>query len=236
MAKDISELLGRFNFEINERALFLEAMTHKSYSAENNLKYDNQRLEFLGDAVLQILLTEYLYLRYPEEQEGQLTKMRSALVRQEAFAKLAKDMHLDEFMRMGRGELRNNGQSRKSTLCDAFEALAGAIYLNAGLAEVSEVVMPMLREGFPDPKELLSDLNPKGMLQEYTQKHCNSERPEYRIDSKKGPDHDCEYTISVLLNGKLVGTGKGKSRKSAEVNAAVDAINYLQQKQEEPSE
>ena len=236
MSKDISELLSRFNFEIKDRSLFVEAMTHKSYSAENNLKYDNQRLEFLGDAVLQILLTEYLYLRYPEEQEGQLTKMRSALVRQEAFAKLAKDMHLDEFIRMGRGELQNNGQSRKSTLCDAFEALAGAIYLNAGLEQVSGVVMPMLREGFPDPKELLFDLNPKGMLQEYTQKNCNSERPEYRIDSKDGPDHDCEYTISVLLNGSVLGSGKGKSRKSAEVNAAMDAMNYLKNKEEDLSE
>ncbi len=227
MSKDISELLNRFDFKIKSKKLFLEAMTHKSYSAENALKYDNQRLEFLGDAVLQIILTEYLYSRYPDEQEGRLTKMRSALARQESFAKFAKEMHLDEFVRMGKGELLNDGQSRASTLCDAFEALAGAIYLDGSLDCVLGVVLPMLKELFPEPRDLLVDLNPKGMLQEYTQQYCKAERPEYRIDSKEGPDHDCEYSISVLVKGKIVGHGKGKSRKSAEMDAAANAMNAL---------
>ena len=227
MSKDISELLNILGFEIKNRQLFLEAMTHKSYAAENALNYDNQRLEFLGDAVMQIILTEYLYSKYPEEQEGKLTKMRSALARQEAFAKLAKKMRLDEFVRMGKGELSNDGQNRASTLCDAFEALAGAIYLDGGLEPVVDVFMPMLKESFPEPQELLLDLNPKGMLQEYTQKHCKPERPEYLIDNKDGPDHDCEYSISVLLKGKVIGHGKGKSRKTAEMNAAANAIDAL---------
>ena len=227
MSKDISELLKELNIEVNDRKLLLEALTHKSYSAEHSLKYDNQRLEFLGDAVLQIILTEYLYLRYPEEQEGRLTKMRSALVRREAFAKLAEKMHLSEFIRMGKGEISNKGHERNSTLCDAFEALAGAIYLDAGLERVSFVVMPMLKTLFPEPRELLLDLNPKGMLQEYTQKHCNSERPEYVIESREGPDHDCEYSISVSVNGKIIAYGKGKSRKAAEMNAAANAMKVM---------
>ena len=229
MPRDISELLKIYNFEVNNKKLLLEAMTHKSYSAEHNIDYDNQRLEFLGDAVLQIILTEYLYSRYPGEQEGKLTKMRSALARQAAFAKLAEKMELSEYMRMGKGELRSNGHQRTSTLCDAFEALAGAIYLDGGLELVSRIVMPMLQDVFPEPSALLIDLNPKGMLQEYTQKYCKSERPEYIIDSKVGPDHDCKYFISVLVKGKVIGKGTGKSRKSAEMNAAANAMRALRE-------
>ena len=130
---------------------------------------------------------------------------------------------------MGKGELQNNGQKRTSTLCDAFEALAGAIYLDSGLKVISRIILPMLEETFPDPKALLSDLNPKGMLQEYTQKYSKSDRPEYIIDSKEGPDHDCEYSISVAVKGKIIGRGKGKSRKAAEMDAAANAIAALKE-------
>ncbi len=227
MSKDFSELLRFLNIDFRNKKLIVEAMTHKSYSAENDLSYNNQRLEFLGDAVLQIIITEYLYTRYPQEQEGKLTKMRSALARQAAFAKLAKKMDLGVYIRMGKGEIINGGQERISTLCDAFESLAGAIYLEGGLEPVALIVMPMLQEVFPDPNELLVDINPKGMLQEYTQKHCKSERPEYMIEKKEGPDHDCDYWISVSVKGKVIGRGSGKSRKSAEMNAASNAINAL---------
>ena len=227
MPKDISELLDILNFGNENKILLVEAMTHKSYSAEHNLNYDNQRLEFLGDAVLQILITEYLYTRYTDEQEGKLTKMRSALARQAAFAKLARKLNISEYIRMGKGEMKSVGNERVSTLCDAFEALAGAIYLDGGLEPVAELIMPMLKEVFPDPSELLADLNPKGMLQEYTQKHCSSERPEYHIESKNGPDHDCEYVITVSVRGRVIGKGKGKSRKSAEMAAAANALTAL---------
>ena len=152
MPKDISELLKKLDFHKENKNLLIEAMTHKSYSAEHNLDYDNQRLEFLGDAVLQILITEYLYSRYTDEQEGKLTKMRSALARQAAFAKLARKLHISDYIRMGKGEMKNRGNERVSTLCDAFEALAGAIYLDGGLEPVAKLIMPMLKEVFPDPK------------------------------------------------------------------------------------
>ena len=228
MPKDLNELLKNFNFEIIDKKLITAAMTHKSYAAEHNLDYDNQRLEFLGDAVLQIIITEYLYVKYPDEQEGRLTKMRSALARREAFATLAKEMKLDDYIRMGKGEIQSGGMTRDSTLCDAFEAMAGAIYLDLGIAPVAEILIPILQKKFPDPLGLLGDLNPKGMLQEYTQKHYDSEKPEYIIVNKIGPDHDCEYSITVSIKGEIVGKGKGKSRKSAEMDAATDAIEKLQ--------
>jgi ribonuclease-3 len=229
MSKDLSKLLKFLGLDIGNKRLIVEAMTHKSYSSENDLDFDNQRLEFLGDAVLQIVITEYLYTRYPQEQEGKLTKMRSALARQAAFAELAKKMELGEYIMMGKGEIRNGGKDRISTLCDAFEALAGAVYLDAGLDPVTQIVMPMLQDSFPDPSELLIDLNPKGMLQEYTQKHCKSERPEYIIENKEGPDHECEYSIAVAVKGKVIGRGKGKSRKSAEMNSATNALSELKE-------
>lgn len=227
MQKTLKELSVQINFDFTNEKLLAEAMTHKSYSVENSLNYDNQRLEFLGDAVLQILITEYLYVRYPEEQEGKLTKMRSVLARQEAFANLANKLQLQDYIRMGRGELKNEGTTRNSTLCDAFEALAGAIYLDGGLPPLADFVMPLLKETYPEPMELLNKINPKGMLQEYTQQHCKSETPEYIIENKEGPDHDCTYTIAVSIKGKIIGRGTGKSRKNSEMNAAANAIEAL---------
>jgi ribonuclease III len=227
MQKTLKELANQINIDFKNEKLLAEAMTHKSYSVENSLNYDNQRLEFLGDAVLQILITEYLYVRYIEEQEGKLTKMRSVLARQEALATLARKLELQDYIRMGRGEIKNNGTTRDSTLCDAFEALAGAIYLDAGLSPVANLLMPMLKETFPEPIELLDDINPKGILQEYTQQHCKSETPEYIIENKDGPDHDCTYSVAVLIKGKIIGRGSGKSRKSSEMSAAANAIEAL---------
>lgn len=228
MQKEVSLLNKSIKYSFKDQQLLAEAMTHKSYSVENNLDYDNQRLEFLGDAVLQIIITEYLYARYPDEQEGKLTKMRSALARQEAFAKLAEKMNLQDYIRMGRGELKIGGTSRNSTLCDAFEALAGAMYLDySGLQPVEKMVMPLLQEVYPEPINLLANINPKGVLQEYTQQYCKSETPEYIVEKKDGPDHDCMYTVAVSIKGKVIGRGNGKSRKSSEMNAAANALKAL---------
>jgi ribonuclease-3 len=153
--------------------------------------------------------------------------MRSALARQSSFAKLALALDLDEYVRMGKGEVASGGRRRVSTLCDVFEALVGAVYLAGGLPPVVDLVMPLLKKEFEDPAALLDDLNPKGMLQEYTQKYCKAERPEYIVAHKKGPDHDCEYEIEVAVKGKVIGTGVGKSRKSAEMIAASNALKAL---------
>ena len=227
MQKDILLLSKDINYDFHNKKLLEEAMTHKSYAAESSLLYDNQRLEFLGDAVLQIIITEYLYIRYPQEQEGKLTKMRSALARQGAFANLAKYLNLHEYIRMGKGEIKAGGTMRDSTLCDAFEALAGAVYLDNGLESVVNMMMPILKKVYPEPIDLLFNMNPKGALQEYTQQHSKTDIPEYIIEDKEGPDHDCIYNVSVSIRGKIIGHGTGKSRKSSEMNAAENALKAL---------
>lgn len=229
MHRDTSELMEHIGIEQEHSHVILEALTHKSYSTEHDLPYDNQRFEFLGDAVMQIILTEYLFTRYPAEQEGKLTKMRSALAKQSSFARLANALNLQEYVRMGKGEVAAGGRQRVSTLCDVFEALVGAVYMASGLSPVVDIVMPLLKKEFEDPAALLDDLNPKGMLQEYTQKYCKSERPEYIIARKKGPDHDCEYEIEVAVKEKIIGRGDGKSRKSAEMTAASNALKALKE-------
>ena len=234
MQKDLAILSNQINYDFQNKELLREAMTHKSYAVEFHTGYNNQRLEFLGDAVLQIIITEYLFSRYPDEQEGKLTKMRSVLARQEAFATLAKKLDLHLFIRMGKGEIKNSGASRNSTLCDAFEALAGALYLDGGLAPVVDLFLPLLKDVYPEPINLLTNINPKGILQEYTQQYCKSETPEYVVEKKEGPDHDCSYTITVSVKGKIIGRGTGKSRKSSEMAAAANAIEVLKSVYKEP--
>jgi ribonuclease-3 len=229
METDVAKLLDELGVETKDRGVFQEAFTHKSYSCERGLDYDNQRLEFLGDAVLQIAITEYLYERYPEEKEGRLTKMRSAIARQSSLAELARELDLGAYVRLGRGERANGGADRVSTLCDVFEAFIGALYLNRGLTQVEKILLPLFRHRFPKPDALIEDMNPKGMLQELTQCHYPSERPEYVVESKEGPDHDCVYSVTVLICGKTVGRGSGKSRKSAEMSAAAAAIEELKE-------
>ena len=131
MEKSLRLLCEAISYKFNDIDLLKEAMTHKSYAVEYNLKYDNQRLEFLGDAVLELITTERLFKQFPNEQEGRMTKMRSAMVCQQAFVKIALFLNLQDSIRVGRGELLGGGTTRNSTLCDAFEALAGAIYMDS---------------------------------------------------------------------------------------------------------
>jgi ribonuclease-3 len=233
MEADIAKLLKDLEIEVSDMNVFREAFTHKSYACERGLDYDNQRLEFLGDAVLQIATTEYLYALYPEEREGRLTKMRSAMARQSSLAGLAKDLDLGAYIRLGKGERSHGGAERVSTLCDVFEAFIGALYLNGGLPAARKVLLPLFRKRFARPRDLIEEMNPKGALQELTQRHCASEKPEYVVDSKDGPDHDCVYSVSVLVKGKVVGRGTGKSRKSAEMAAASVALDALREVFEE---
>ena len=169
MVSDLVKFQRLLGISFKDSSLLAEAMTHKSYAAENSLKYDNQRLEFLGDAVLQIVLTKHLYYRYPALQEGALTKLRSALANQTTLALFARKLEIGEYLRLGRGEIEQNGMDRDSTLSDAFEALAGAIFLDAGEDAAAKYILGILEITYPEPLTLLDDLNPKGALQEYTQ-------------------------------------------------------------------
>ena len=227
MQKDLSSLTSVIKYSFSDKTLLNHAMTHKSYSSERSLNYDNQRLEFLGDAVMQIIITDYLFVKYPDLQEGELTKMRSALACQDSFSQLAMLLKLNDYIRMGRGELKVDGNLRKSTLCDAFEALVGAIYLDGSIEVVSTIITPILITAYPDPINLLSSLNPKGELQELTQLVNKLKTPEYNVIEKVGPDHDCIYKVSVSIDNEIISYGVGKSRKLSEMDAAIKALESL---------
>ena len=224
--KDISKFKYNINYEFKNIELLKEAITHRSYSVERGLNYDNQRLEFLGDAVIEIIYTEYLFHRYPNEQEGALTKMRSALVKQGTLAKLSRELGFGDFLRLGKGEQDAMGRNRDSNLCDLFEAVIGAFFLDAGIDKVKSFVIPLIEKYFPDPAKMLNSLNPKGALQEYTQKEFGVS-PKYKLIDSSGPDHLPLYTYSVSINDKQLATGKASKRKSAESNAAKAALIKL---------
>lgn len=228
MPEDIEKLKKTLGIAFREPHLLKEALTHRSYAVENKLDYDNQRLEFLGDAVLEIILTDYLFALYPDADEGILTKMRSALAQQDAIARLARRLELGGYMYIGRGEAGSGGADRDSTLCDLFEAVLGAGYLDAGLEVVRKLVLDLVRGEFPAPRRMLSGLNPKGTLQEYTQ-HVMGFAPEYRVLKVEGPEHNPVYEVEVTA-GDYTASGRGGSRRQAEFIAAGALIALIAEK------
>ena len=228
MPEDIEKLKLKINYNFKNKALLREALTHRTYAVENSLPYDNQRLEFLGDAVLEIILSEYIFQLYPKAKEGELTKMRSAMVNQHSLATLSRNIELGTFMITGKGEKENGGCDRDSTLSDLFEALIGAFFLDTDLETVKEFVLELVKKEFPDPHKLLLDLNPKGILQEYSQKKWN-EPPIYEILSVNGPDHAPTFTVEVIID-QIRASGTASSRKQAEIEAAKSAIAIISEK------
>lgn len=215
------EVIG---YKFSDPSLLTEALTHPSKTFESSEHCPhNQRLEFLGDAVIQLVLTERLYKMFPEFPEGQLTKLRSRLVSRSALCKFATSIGLGEVVIMGRGEEASGGRNRASILADAFEALAGAIYLDGGLEAAAEVVERLCKVWVDQVALSPEERNPKGQLQEKLQALA-PESPCYRVLEETGPQHDRRFKISVEWQGMLLGKGMGKSKKDAESRAAQDAL------------
>ena len=223
---DFAKLERILGITFRDESVYKEAMTHKSFAAEHQLPYDNQRLELLGDAVVQIILTDYLYKRYTDLQEGDLTKIRSAMVNQDALAQFARDISLGSFLMLGRGELELHGQDRDSTISDAFESLLGAVYLDQGIEAAAKIFLPILLKNYPDPAESLNEINPKGILQEYTQQKSQGV-PQYRVVAVTGPAHAPQYEVEVLIKDKVIARGTASSHKLAEREAARAAVHIL---------
>lgn len=222
--KPIQQIAAKFNIPENSRTL-LEAFTHRSYAVEHNLSYDNQRLEFLGDSVLEIVLTEHLFRKYPTMTEGDMTQTRSALACEGSLALLARELKLGSLLRIGKGEQGAGGVDRDSTLADLFEAFIGAIYMETGFDRTQAFILELVNSFFPDPKELLLELNPKGKLQEFSQQHWN-DIPRYTILHHSGPQHLPVYEVEVTLKN-YTALGRGRSRKQAEFNAAGSLFHFL---------
>lgn len=217
-------LESRIDYKFRNSLLLAEALTHPSMAYESRKPhFDNQRLEFLGDAVLQLIITEELFRRFPDLPEGLLTKLRSRLVSRSGLSSLAVKIGLGEYVMLGKGEEATGGRKRQSTLADAFEALIGAVYLDTGAEAARAVIVKLIEEEVNAMNESPEERNPKGQLQEILQA-IHPEAPVYRILGQTGPDHRRVFQSEVSWNGIVLATGKGKSKKEAEARAAGEAL------------
>ena len=221
-ALDLGRRLGLPFIHIS---LLTRALTHRSFVNENpGVQEDNERLEFLGDAVLDFIAGAWVYHRFPEMPEGDLTKMRSALVRNDQLADFARHLDLGPALRLGRGEQSSGGSKRDGLLGSTFEAIVGALYLDAGLVEVEKFVEPLLESV---REHILSKIHdPKSMLQEWAQAQKLG-APRYKVVGTSGPDHAKEFDVEVEINGEVVGVGHGTNKHTAEQMAAQQALVAL---------
>lgn len=209
-------------------ALLIEALTHPSFTNENPMrKESNQRLEFLGDAVLGLVVTQYLFQTFPDWPEGELTKLRAAVVCEPTLAKRSRSLGVGAWLRLGRGESATGGRDRDSILADAFEALVGAIYLDAGLEQARRFILRELEPEVATAREGRHRIDYKTRLQEHLQRH-SPEYPIYRLLSEEGPDHQKRFLVAVIHREKMMGQGWGRSKKEAEQEAAREALTALQ--------
>ena len=217
----------RLGLNFKDKLLLSRALTHRSYLNEHpEALEDNERLEFLGDAVLDFLVGAWLYNRFPEMAEGQLTRLRSALVRTEQLAEFSNQLGLGNAMCLGKGEAESGGRQRLALLCATFEALVGALFLDAGIDEVGSFIEPLL-ESVAD--QILASgriQDPKSKLQEWVQSRGDN-APTYRTISAKGPDHDKIFEVEVVIRGHRWGHGVGHSKQAAAKAAAQEAITAL---------
>ncbi len=221
----MNPLEQRIGYKFRNSLLLAEALTHPSLGHETQRHhFDNQRLEFLGDAVLQLIFTEHLFRLFPHFSEGQLTKLRSRLVSREGLKIHAINIGLGTYLMMGRGEEASGGRQRASILADAFEALIGAMYLDSDLEVVRQFIMEEAQEDIQRLALQPLEINPKGQLQELLQA-ISPKSPVYEIISQAGPEHQKMFVAKVIWDGLELGSGRGSSKKQAETAAALSALN-----------
>ncbi len=217
----------RINLGIKDTLLLSRALTHRSYLNEHpDALEDNERLEFLGDAVLDFVVGAWLYNRYPEMPEGDLTRMRSALVHTEALAEFATQIDLGRAMRLGHGETQAGGKKRPGLLCDTFEAVVGALYLDQDIEGVNKFISPFLLAAADDILINHKDEDPKSKLQEWAQGQGYA-APQYFTRNATGPDHSKLFEVDVVINEKTYASGTGTSKQAATKAAARNALIAL---------
>jgi ribonuclease-3 len=220
----VSSLEDRIRYHFRNPLLLSEALTHPSVAHEGKRPhFDNQRLEFLGDAVLQLVITEHLFARYKEAGEGRLTSRRSRLVSRESLKVHGAGLDLGRHLLIGRGEEASGGRRRDSTLADAFEALLGAIYLDSDLETVRRFILEEMRVDLERIEEEPLEVNPKGQLQELLQA-ISPRSPLYELLSQEGREHEKTFSVRVVWENKVLGAGTGRSKKQAETAAALVAL------------
>ncbi|MFL5812150.1 MAG: ribonuclease III [Bdellovibrionia bacterium] len=228
---NLERLQERLGYNFGDRSILLQSLTHTSYGHENlqdkSIAYrDNERLEFLGDAILDVIVSDILLEAFPNANEGQLSKMRAAVVNEKTLAEVARSVSLQEHVRLGKGEMQTGGNNKPSILSCAFEALIAAIYLDGGFAAVYPVVRHLFSPLFAEERELINFYDHKTQLQEIVQARWKV-TPTYHLLTTSGPDHAKVFEVEVRMNGKMLAVASGSSKKEAEQNAARAAIQTV---------
>lgn len=229
--RDVEKDIG---YAFRNRQLLATALTHRSFRFENQgIEFDNQRLEFLGDAVLGLVAAAHLYEKFGDADEGTLTHLRSSIASGKALARVARRIRLGERLMLGKGEEQSGGRHRDSNLADVLESVVGAVYVDGGFKAADRVIRKLVMPELDADRENVWDQNPKGKLQEIAQRqwHCS---PHYRIAGERGPSHSRLFTVEVLLNGVPMGRGRGASKREAETRAAISAIEKLAEQGRRP--
>ncbi len=222
---DTARLEENLGYTFKDKQLLKTALTHSSYANESHDgSPSNERLEFLGDSVLSIIVSDHIYKRY-NTPEGELTKLRASLVCEASLYEFAKQLDIGSFMLLGRGERNHKGGERPSILADAFEAVLAAVYLDGGMKPASDLVLHFVKEDL-NHREKISFRDYKTKLQEVIQKNPE-ERLEYVLVDESGPDHDKQFTVELRLNSNVIASGTGKSKKAAEQSAAAEALKLM---------
>ena len=226
MYENIGELENKIDYHFKDISLLKQALTHSSFVNEQKINKVQcyERVEYLGDAVLELVSSDYFFRNHPDENEGSLTKMRAAAVCEQALDITANDLDLGSFMVFGRGERQSGGNKRASIVADCVEAIIGAIYLDSGLDEAKRFIMSFVLNNL-DKKRLFYDA--KSVLQEKVQMNKNAVLS-YELVKEEGPEHDKVFTFDVKLDGKVIGTGCGKNKKGAQQQAAYNALLNIQ--------
>mgnify|MGYP001198103132 CR=1 FL=1 len=226
--RNTDRLQKALHVKFKNKSLLQRAMTHRSFVNESGRTVkDNERLEYLGDSVLGLVVNEYLFKVFEEYREGKLAKIKSAVVSEATLAKIAQSMSLGDYILMGRGEEHSGGRERPSILANTLEAIIGALYLDSGLKVSRKFVLSLLREEIDSVNNLTYLRDPKTALQEYVQKKYK-ERPVYQVIEERGPDHMKEFTVRLIINGREIVTGEGPSKRKAEMNAARASLKKIE--------
>lgn len=223
---DIETVEKILDYKYNNKQILTNALTHSSYVNEKVQLENNERLEFLGDAVLELVISHFLYNNQHHLSEGEMTKLRSRVVCTESLAKSAAYINLGNYILMGKGEENTGGRERKSTLANSFEAIIGSIYLDGGYESAKQFILSKLNNNIHDALDGKLVFDYKTKLQEIIQQDPKNEI-EYTLESEEGPEHQKSFNINLLLNGQIIGKGSGNSKKEAEQQAAYQGLNHL---------
>jgi len=230
--KDFSKLQKKLGIRFKDEELLKTSLVHRSYINENpkfSLSH-NERLEFLGDAVLELIVTKYLFDKFPQKREGELTSLRSSLVNSKELSMLAQKLNLDCFLYLSKGEAKDTGRAREQILANAFEALIGVIYLDQGYKVAKSFIEKKLLKNLPKILKQKLYIDPKSRFQEIAQEKIGV-TPEYKVLKEEGPDHARIFEVGVYLDDTLVARGEGPSKQEAQVEAAKNALEKMEWEQ-----